>query len=84
MKFEYKKCGKVLGVAIYGEGEDRHAIVTFSQPEEAEKALTAFQDKLFYGSRLIAIPTEEEGMYSFKVVCISYVTLKKHQVHCMV
>lgn len=36
---EYKKYGSIVSVKFYDEGVNRHAIVTFRKPEQAEKAL---------------------------------------------
>ncbi len=36
---EYKKYGSIVSVKFYDEGVNRHAIVVFRKPEQAEKAL---------------------------------------------
>ncbi|XP_056009969.1 uncharacterized protein LOC125649803 isoform X3 [Ostrea edulis] len=49
---EYKKYGKVNAVLVAGAGEERYAVVSFRKPEDAVKALTASQDKVFFGSKI--------------------------------
>ncbi|XP_062590610.1 msx2-interacting protein-like isoform X2 [Saccostrea cucullata] len=49
---EYKKYGKVNAVLVAGVGDDRYAVVSFRKPEDAIKALSASQDKVFFGSKI--------------------------------
>lgn len=49
---EYKKHGKVTWVKVVGQNADRHAIVCFKKPEDAEKALEVSYDKLFFGCKI--------------------------------
>lgn len=49
---EYKKHGKVTWVNVVGQNENRHAIVCFKKPEDAEKALEVSYDKLFFGCKI--------------------------------
>ncbi|CAH1136007.1 unnamed protein product [Ceutorhynchus assimilis] len=53
---EYKKHGKVTWVKIVGQNADRHAIVCFKKPEDAEKALEVSYDKLFFGCKIEVAP----------------------------
>ncbi|XP_050298121.1 protein split ends isoform X2 [Anthonomus grandis grandis] len=53
---EYKKHGKVTWVKVVGQNADRHAIVCFKKPEDAEKALEVSYDKLFFGCKIEVAP----------------------------
>ncbi|XP_066153414.1 protein split ends isoform X3 [Euwallacea fornicatus] len=53
---EYKKHGKVTWVKVVGQNENRHAIVCFKKPEDAEKALEVSYDKLFFGCKIEVEP----------------------------
>ncbi|KAL1497996.1 hypothetical protein ABEB36_008866 [Hypothenemus hampei] len=53
---EYKKHGKVTWVKVVGQNADRHAIVCFKKPEDAEKALEVSYDKLFFGCKIEVEP----------------------------
>lgn len=49
---DYKKHGKVMAVRLLGSGNDRFAVVCFKKPEDAEKALEASREKLFFGVKI--------------------------------
>lgn len=49
---DYKKHGKVMAVRLLGSGNDRFAVVCFKKPEDAEKALDASREKLFFGVKI--------------------------------
>lgn len=49
---DYKKHGKVMAVRLQGSGNDRFAVVCFKKPEDAEKALDASREKLFFGVKI--------------------------------
>ncbi|GFS07222.1 protein split ends, partial [Elysia marginata] len=57
---EYKKHGKVTTVQIFGEGDNRCAVVSFRKPEDASKALEASQGKTFFGAKIKV--TSHEGV----------------------
>ncbi|KAH9409556.1 hypothetical protein TYRP_010566, partial [Tyrophagus putrescentiae] len=60
---EYKKYGSIVSVKFYDEGVNRHAIVVFRKPEQAEKALIESKNKQFFGNQIDAVlyidPTAE-------------------------
>ncbi|KAH7642214.1 hypothetical protein HUG17_5259 [Dermatophagoides farinae] len=50
--YEFKRHGKIVNTFIRGQGFDRFAVVVFSKPEEAERAVKESNDKQFLGSRV--------------------------------
>ena len=51
---DFKKSCRLLTVKIDGEHESRHALLTFTKSEDAEKALAFVSTKSLYGTRLKA------------------------------
>lgn len=41
-----------MAVRLLGSGNDRFAVVCFKKPEDAEKALDASREKLFFGVKI--------------------------------
>ena len=41
-----------MAVRLQGSGNDRFAVVCFKKPEDAEKALDASREKLFFGVKI--------------------------------
>lgn len=67
---DYKKHGKVMAVRLLGSGNDRFAVVCFKKPEDAEKALDASREKLFFGVKIQVAP--HEGVELDESECRAY------------
>lgn len=68
---EYKKHGKITSVVIRGQGEDRYGIVTFRRHEDAERALEASRNKIFFGTQISVCLHAGIGMFlCFQSSCV--------------
>ncbi|MPC13982.1 Protein split ends [Portunus trituberculatus] len=67
---DYKKHGKVMAVRLQGSGNERFAVVCFKKPEDAEKALDASREKLFFGVKIQVAP--HEGVELDESECRAY------------